>query len=398
MNQKQRFFTDRSMLAMLALLSAFPPLSTDLYLPALPQMAALMDTTRGTANLTMSLFMIFFAMGMLFWGPVSEKYGRKPVLLTGLVLYILGSAGCALSTNMPWLIFARVFQAFGGGAAQAVSTAMVKDLYDGRKREMVLAVVMSMVIVAPVIAPVLGAAILKFLPWSALFWLLAFFGTISFLLSLLLTETLETRYSGSLAASLGRLWVVLKNPRFSVLLGIFSITPMPLMAFIAVSAFVYIDGFGMTESLYSYYFSFNALGAMVGPMVYMKISKRVTLETIVTGSFGILMICGIALNTAVGDAPVAFALAMAAATVVVSLLRVPAANLLLSQQAGDSGSASSLINFTAMIMGGLGMFLIGLEPGNLIPVLGLMQILVGSVCGSLWLLVQGRAFIRGRSQ
>lgn len=306
--------------------------------------------------------------------------------------------GCALSTNMSWLIFARVFQAFGGGAAQAVSTAMVKDMYDGRKREMVLAVVMSMVIVAPVIAPVLGAVILKFMPWNVVFWILALFGTIAFLLSLLLRETLENRYTGSLASALGRLWVVLKNPKFSVLLGIFSITPMPLMAFIAVSAFVYIDGFGMTESLYSYYFSFNALGAMVAPMVYMKISKRVALETIVTGSFGLLMICGIALNTAVGDAPVAFALAMAAATVVVSLLRVPAANLLLSQQAGDSGSASSLINFTAMIMGGLGMFLIGLEPGNLIPVLGLMQILVGSVCGSLWLLVQGRAFIRGRSQ
>lgn len=333
---KQSFFGDRGILAMLALLSAFPPLSIDLYLPALPRVMEEMQTNQGLVNLSLSLFLIFFAAGILVWGPVSEKYGRKPVLLTGLGLYLLGSVGCALSLNVTHLILARVVQAFGGGAAEAVATAMVKDMYTGRKRESVLAVVMAMVVVAPVVAPVMGAWLMTFMSWKAIFRSLAGMGAIALCLSLRLDETLEQRYAGSLLQSLGRLGIVLKNPGFSIPLGIFSLVPLPLMAFIGASSFIYIEGFGMTENLYSFYF----------------------------------------------------------ATIAINMMRPPTASLLLSQQDRDTGSAASLINFTAMFMGSLGIFLISLVPKHLIPGLGLMQIVVGGVCGSLWLLVRTKTFIR----
>jgi DHA1 family bicyclomycin/chloramphenicol resistance-like MFS transporter len=391
--KKQKYFGDRSIIAMLALLSAFPPLSTDLYLPALPHVMVKLRASQSLVNLSLSLFLVFFALGILVWGPVSEKYGRKPILLIGLVLYVLGSSGCALASNVTLLILARVVQAFGGGAAEAVVTAMVKDMYSGRKRESVLAVVMAMVVVAPVVAPVLGAIILKYMSWNAIFWALAGVGTLSFFLSLLLEETLEERYAGSLIHSLGRLAVVMKNPGFSVLLGIFSLVPMPLLAFIAASAFVYIQGFGMTEEVYSYYFGFNALGALVGPLLYIRLSRWISPGNIITAGFGLLTLCGIVLNVAGSTSPVVFALTMATATVALSLMRPPTANLLLSQQEGDTGSAASLINFMGMLMGSMGMVLISLETENLIPSLGLMQIIVGAVCGSLWLMIRRRSFI-----
>ena len=394
-NKKMKFFGDRSIVAMLALLSAFPPLSTDLYLPALPHVAETLHTHQTLANLTLSLFLVFFALGILIWGPVSEKYGRKPILLTGLILYTLGSAGCALSTNAAMLIASRVLQGFGGGAAEAVATAMVKDMYSGRKRESVLAFVMAMVVVAPVVAPVAGALILKFTTWNIIFWLLTGIGVLSFLLSLRLDETLEQRYAGSIVHSLGRLGVVLKNPGFSVLLMVFSLIPLPLLAFIGVSAFIYIKGFGMTEQMYGYFFGLNALGSLVGPLLYIRISRLISPGNIIAGCMGILALTGIFLEFFGSDSPVLFAAGMLTATVMVSMLRPPTANLLLSQQDKDTGSAASLINFTALFMGSLGMFLISFEQvSGLIPSLGLMQIIVGLVCGGLWLLLRHRPMIR----
>jgi MFS transporter, DHA1 family, multidrug resistance protein len=392
-NKKQKFFGDRSIIAMLALLSAFPPLSIDLYLPALPRVMEMLHASQRLVNLSLSLFLIFFALGILVWGPISEKYGRKPILLIGLAMYVLGSAGCALSFNVTQLIVSRVFQAFGGGAAGAVATAMVKDMYTGRKRETMLAVVMAMVVVAPVVAPVIGAIILEYMSWNAIFWVLTGVGALSFFLSLLLQETLEVRYSGSMVHSLGRLAVVMKNPGFSILLGIFSLAPLPMMAFIAASAFIYIQGFGMTEEMYSYYFGFNALGAMVGPLLYIRLSRWISPGNIIASCFGLMTICGIVINVAGSNCPKLFALTMAAATVAMSLMRPPTANLLLSQQEGDTGSAASLINFMGMFMGSVGMFLISLETEGMIPSLGLMQIVIGAACGSLWLIFRGRSFI-----
>ena len=395
MNHKQRFFGDRSIIVILALLSAFPPLSTDLYLPALPHVMQALCASQTQVNLSLSLFLIFFALGILIWGPISEKYGRKPILLAGLGLYTIGSAGCALSSNVTFLVAARIFQGFGGGAAEAVVTAMVKDMYTGHKRESVLAVVMAMVVVAPVVAPVAGAFILKFMSWTAIFWVLAGVGVTAFTGALLLDETLEQRYTGSLVRSIGRLGVVLKNPGFSVLLMIFSMVPLPLLAFIGASAFIYIQEFGMTEQVYSYYFGLNALGALAGPLLYMRLSRKISPGNIIAAAFFLMAASGIALEWIGSLSPVCFALSMFTATIATSMMRPPTANLLLSQQEGDTGSAAALINFMALFMGALGMVLICLETGSaLIPSLGLMQIIVGLVCGSLWIVVRQRAFIR----
>ncbi|MFV0439583.1 MAG: multidrug effflux MFS transporter [Desulfopila sp.] len=393
MRYKQKYYSEMSIIGLLALLSAFPPLSIDLYLPALPHVVEELHASQATVNLSLSLFFIFFALGILLWGPISEKYGRKPILLIGLVLYIVGSASCALSPNVHGLIAARIVQAFGGGAAGAVAAAMVKDIFTGRKRESVLAVIMTMVIIAPVVAPVLGAIILQYMSWTAVFWVLTCVGIVALLLSLRLEETLTDRYTGSLLHSLGRLGVVLKNPGFSILLAVFSLAPLPLMAFIAASSFIYIEGFGMTERMYSYYFAFNALGAIAGPFLYIRLSKRFSPGNIIAICFGLLLVCGILMRSESGNSPTVFALTMAAASTLLSLLRPPTVNLMLSQQQRDTGSVAALISFTGMAMGSLGMVLISLDSQNFIPNLGLMQILVGAICASLWLMIRGRSFI-----
>ena len=382
------------MILILTLLSASPAISTDLYLPALPRVMETLQTSQSLVNLSLSLFFLVFAFSILIWGPISEKYGRKPILLIGLILYTLGSIGCALSADVTLLIASRVIQAIGGGAAQSVSTAMVKDMYGGRKRESVLAVIMAMVVVAPIVAPIIGAFILKFASWYAVFWVLAAVGLLSLLLCLFVGETLEERYDGSLLHSLGRLVVVMKNPGFSTLLGIFALAPIPLFAFIGASAFIYIQSFGMSEEMYSYFFGFNAVGALIGPLLYLRISRYISAERIIAWCFGLVTVSGFVILFIGSGSAVIFALAMFLATLAASMARPPTTNLLLSQQDGDTGSAASLINFMALFMGSLGMILIAQETPGLIKNLGLMLIVVGALSGFLWQIVRGRTFIR----
>jgi len=238
-------------LAFLALISAFPPLSTVLYLPALPQMVKALDTTQTSVNMTLSMFFLFYSVGLLFWGPLSEKFGRKPILLSGLTIYVFASVFCAFSQNVEQLIAGRIVQALGGSAGTVVATAIVKDLYSGREREKVMATIMSMVIIAPMVAPVLGALLLKYTSWRTIFLMLAAIGATALLRTMIFRETLAEKFTGSVIGSWGRLFVVLKNRGFSSLLLIFSLAPVALMAFLASASYIYIDEFGLTEGQFS---------------------------------------------------------------------------------------------------------------------------------------------------
>jgi DHA1 family bicyclomycin/chloramphenicol resistance-like MFS transporter len=386
-------FSKNRMLATLAFISAFPPLSTDLYLPALPQMVEVFGAGPAKVNLTLSLFFIFFAIGILIWGPLSEKYGRKPILYCGLVIYTVSSLLCSAARSCDQLILFRIFQAFGGGAATAVATAIVKDLYTGAERARVLAVIMAMVIIAPVVAPIMGSLLLIIASWRAIFVVLTGFGILALLIVIPLEEPLARRYQGSALQSVGRLFVVLKNPGFSMLLCVFSAAPMPLMCFIAGSSYVYIQGFGLSEQVFSLFFAANAVCAMLGPLLYIRISRHFQPGAIISTCFIVLAVSGIMVGLAGPFSPFIFAFAMMPATTAVTAMRAPSAHLMLEQQQQDTGSASSLINFCGMMMGSLGMLLVSGDTGHIVLTIGLMQTGVGFLGFLCWRLIRNSRHI-----
>ncbi|UOA32790.1 Bicyclomycin resistance protein [Sulfitobacter sp. DSM 110093] len=377
----------KGILFFLIVLGAFPPLTMDLYLPALPKMAEIFSTSTAMVNLTLGAYMVAFAVGMLFWGPLSERTGRKPILFAALGLYIPGSLLCAFAFNIEALIAFRVLQGFGGGGVTVIGTTIVKDLFDGRDREKALAIIMSLVIVAPMVAPVLGAFLLKIASWQILFIVLAGFGCVAASLVILYRETLEEKSTDPVLKTWNRLGAVLANSRFAYLLLIFSMAPMCLMAFIGIAAYVYIDGFGMSEQGFSFIFAFNAICAAFGPVLYLRLARVIPVQSIVLGSFVVVVLAGIAMLLVGGLSPWLFAALVAPTTVAVITVRVPGANLMLDQQSRDTGSAAALIQFSVTMMGAVGIQVVSMNSQNLIWTYGLLLAFVGTTCAVLWMMV-----------
>jgi DHA1 family bicyclomycin/chloramphenicol resistance-like MFS transporter len=161
---------------LLSVLLAFASISTDLYLPAMPTMATALGASQEQMQYTISAFLIGFSLGQLFWGPVGDRFGRRMPIAVGLVLFVLGSAGCALSANVQQLIGFRVLQALGACASVVLARAIVRDLYDRNQAARVLSTLMTIMAIAPLIGPSVGGLVLRVAPWQAIFWLLVLIG------------------------------------------------------------------------------------------------------------------------------------------------------------------------------------------------------------------------------
>ena len=385
---KQKFLGMKGLVLFITLMNMFIPLSTDLYLPALPTMSTYFHVSSALTNLTLVSFFFFYAVGTLFWGPMSDKYGRKKILLIGTIFYVFASAACAASLNVYMLIAARIVQGIGAGAITAVSMALIKDCFSGKQRETILAIVQSVAGLAPMIAPVLGAILLQFTGWRGSFIVLTVVGLLCLLLAFLYQETLsdEERYEGTVLGSLGRLVAVGKNIGFLVPCIIFSLYNLAFMGYIAMSSYIYVDVFGLSEQLYSYFFAANAALSMIGPMLYVRFMTGFDKKKFALTCFALYAVCGIFIVVLGGNAPFLFWLGFAPFSLAGTITRPFGTNIMLDQQSGDTGSASSLINGVATVLGSIGMMCAAMW-GNIVAGLGIMICLTGIVSILGWLLL-----------
>jgi MFS transporter, DHA1 family, multidrug resistance protein len=376
-----------------ALIASFPPLSTDLYLPALPTMSEQLGCSVWWVNMSISVFFIFVSTSSFIWGPLSDKYGRKMMLLIGVPLFILSSVFCMFSQNVYQLIIARILQATGAGAAMAVNLAIVKDVFPGKKRESTLAMAAVLNGMIPVIAPSIGSLIIKFLSWQWIFGLLAIIGIMVFIFVLFLKETCREYSDVSTFKTTLRLFVVLKNPNFFRLLIVFSIVSIPLLAFIGVSSFIFIQRFGLSAETYSFYFGAIAANYVIGGPIYLLLQKFFRPIPIITASYLGSILSGIMMLTIGQTSPVLFAISVALGYLCVSISRPPSNSLLLEQQDKDTGSASSLIQAIFVLTGAFGMMFISYDWSNRIMVIGIMNVVLSTFGLLLWLYTKKRCRI-----
>ncbi|MBQ9016293.1 MAG: MFS transporter [Firmicutes bacterium] len=363
MNEDMRVAQPRlgrgGMIALITMCNAIAPLSTDMYMPALPDMASYFHTTDAVMNMTLVVFFLFFAIGMLVFGPVSDRIGRRPSMLGGIVLYVLASVACGLAMNVYFLIGMRVLQAIGAGCMVAVSTAIVKDQFTGQTQGTVLAIAQAFSVLGPVLAPLIGAQIYRFFSWRADFFMQALITLAALTLALLMREPLprEERLEGSMLQTFGRLGAVLRNSTFRRFLLCMVMIQIPMMAYISSSSYIYENQFGLSSTGYSLYFAATALASVLGPAVYVYV-RRLNSYTVTFLIYGSCLVFGLLIFLFGHRAPGFFALCFAPIMITSAVSRPFGTSILLNLQSGDTGSASSLSNFSFTLSGTVGMLLI----------------------------------------
>ncbi len=292
------------LLVMLGTLSGLTPLAVDMYLPAIPTIARDLGAEVASVQFTVSSFLAGFAIGQLFYGPLADSFGRKPVILFGVGLFVLASVGCALADSLPTLLFFRLLQALGGAAGAVVVNALLRDLFSESEFVRAMTIVILTMTLAPLLAPLLGGAMLA-LGWHSIFLLLALLGALVWLaIGVYIPETLkpELKQPLRLGAVLANYGKVLGHRRAmgSLLAGTFAAAGM--FAFISGSPYVYIEYFGVSPQHYGLFFGLNILLLMVMTFINGRLVKRIGLLPMLRLGLCLASVAGLILllNSATG--------------------------------------------------------------------------------------------------
>ena len=358
-NINQKYLRKAGLLALITVLGMTAPLSTDMYMPSLPFMAEYFGAAPVLVNMTMVAFFIAMAVGMLVIGPLSDRNGRKAMLIVSLALYMAASVFCAITTSVYVLILMRIIQGIGAGGMISLSIAIIKDCFEGQTRATALAVVQSMSVVAPIGAPVIGALIIQVSTWRTVFFVLAAIAALCLITTFFFEESIheDERNNLGIVESIKRLAVVGRNKNFLSFLISVSFYSAPFMAYLVVASYVYEDFFGLLPAAFSIFFAINALSSLFGPLLYMRLNSRVSAKATMWVLIAVGFAASIAMLLVGHFSPVVFLSTMIPFSIVNSYMRPFSTNILLDQVEGDTGSASSLLYFMHTLLGSIGMFI-----------------------------------------
>ncbi len=261
--------------ALLALLTAIGPLSVDLYLPSLPAIGAALDASAGDVQLTISSYLVGFAAGQIVYGPLADRFGRKPVILAALLVFCAATLACAAAPSITTLIAARAVQALGSSGAIVLARAVVRDLYEGPRAGRELSLMAMIMGLAPVIAPVIGSVLQAAFGWRACFLFIFVGGAVAAAaVHWLLPETLRPGLRQSLAGMLKSFVIVARHRGALAYLAIIAASFGGLFAFISASPFVLQDVHRLSPFGFATAFSVASLGYILGTSLAAKLVTR----------------------------------------------------------------------------------------------------------------------------
>lgn len=349
-----------AMTAVLAMLTALGPLATDFYLPSLPEIARVMRTDVAGAQATLSAFLFGFAAGQIIWGPLSDRLGRRPILLAGLMLFLLATAACAVSPSIEALTGARFLQALGASGPIVLGRAMVRDLYDGARAGRELARMGMIMGLVPAVAPVLGGVLQQAFGWRSTFLAtLAFGAMLAVLILRAMPETLRSRAAEPLSfLSILRGYRSLAAvPVYRVYVGLTALAYGGLFAFISGSSFVLIGAYGLTPWQYGFAFALAVLGYIAGTIIAQRLVGSRGMDGVIAIGVACLAAGGLAMTLCVlgnigGAFGIAASMAIYAAGVGLTMPQSQASAMMpFPERAGAASSFSGLCQmlFAAVI-------------------------------------------------
>ena len=369
-------------IALIAAMTAMTAMTIDINLPAIPVTAADLGTSLTMAQLTVTVFFGGFAVGQLLWGSLSDRIGRKPGILIGTVLYEIATVGCALAPDIETLLTLRVIQGIGAGAGAVLGRAIVRDLFQGAQMARILSLVMAAFILAPIVAPSIGAVILTFASWRWIFGFLAIYGAVVLVLAaVFLDETLKVKDPNALDPTrlLRSFAVVFHDPRSRSWAAVVTLALGPLTVYLANSSAVLMAGYGLSASAFGVAFAVVAVCSSAGSLLNSRLVRRVPLaRVIVLAQAAGVALTAVALALAVTRVGGAWPLVGTLALFFVTFgLIVPnATTLALEPHGAAAGSAAAALGFIQTVVPALIASCIAvLYDGTAVPMIGAMLVL-----------------------
>ncbi|MGE3904479.1 MAG: Bcr/CflA family multidrug efflux MFS transporter [Reyranellaceae bacterium] len=288
----------RVLLPVLAMLTAFAPLSIDMYLPSFPMLTGALATDASRVQLTLSAFLLGFGLSPLVYGPLADRFGRRPTLMVAATLYIGASALCAMATEIDQLIAFRFLQALGAGGAPVIVRAIIRDLYSHNEAARTMSLMMVIVGAAPMLAPLIGGVMLVEFGWRSIFWLLSGFGLVCLgLILLALRESLPPQYRRPFAvrSTLAGYFSLLTNARYLGFVLTGSLLFAGMFAYLSGSPFVFIELFGVSERMYGVLFAVNVMGMVLTATVNSRLVRRFGPRKMLRAGVVVVALTGVAL-------------------------------------------------------------------------------------------------------
>ncbi|NNG04266.1 MAG: multidrug effflux MFS transporter [Inquilinus sp.] len=343
-------------IAVLVALSAVGPLALNMFVPSMPGLAATFAADYGTVQLTLSLYLIGLAVSQLAYGPLSDRFGRRPLMLAGIGLFLVGTLIALLAQSIGMLIVGRLVQAIGGCAGLVLSRAAVRDLFDRERSASVIATITMVMVVAPMVAPLIGGYLDQWFGWRANFWLVGAFAVVVLGFAVpLLHETNHYRQPlPGLSGMIGSYAILLRSPVYRAHIALIGFASGAFFAFLGAAPFVVIDLMGHPPSDYGRWFALGAAGYMAGNFASSRLAVRVGLCRLIQAGMG-FMAAGAALMLTLALAGQMTLLALFGPMAMIAIgngLVLPSGNAgALSVDRRRAGAASGLSGFMQMGLG-----------------------------------------------
>lgn len=352
MSHRQLHTDSRWLLALLAALVALGPLSVDMYLPAMPTMMRAFDTDISQMQLTLSSYLTGFALFHLACGPLADRFGRKPVLIGGTLLFVAACVGCSLSDSVGEMLLFRFLQGIGACVGPTLARAVARDVYGPSGAARALSLIAMLMALAPAVAPTLGGVLLLVLPWPSVFIFLAVYGAVMIvLIHVFLAESLPQVQSLHPLAIARNYAQLLVDPFFLTVTITSGLVYAGLIVYLASSSFVYIDMLGVPPQYFGLIFLGSVAGYMAGSGLSARLSERHDSEQIMQLGVVMAMVSGCLLLASSSTWPtsvLALMLPMMVYSIAMGLVLPHAMAVALRPFPHIAGTASALLGFIQM--------------------------------------------------
>ncbi len=353
------------LLISLGMASAMGPFVTDFYLPALPQLTTVFSTTSSAIQMSLTLCLIGLAIGQLFIGPISDKYGRKMPLIVSMVIFSLATLCCLLTTDIYIFLACRFLQGLSGAGGIVISKSVASDLHTGKELVHFFAVLGCVQGIAPICAPFLGGLLLSISDWQGIFYTLFGIGIVLSLIFIPFHESLpdERRQKGSIYSGLKHYKAFFTHKEFMVYMVILTLTQGILFIYISSSTFIFQQTYGLSALLYGVCFGLNSLSIMAGSLFAGRIGDPA--RALNVGEWGAFIAVTASAACIAAQLPfLLIELSIWAMLFFMGIIFTMATTLALDLERNNAGSASALIGFFSFLAGGIAAPITGM--GNML--------------------------------